>query len=389
MKISKIETFLLESRLKRPFGWSQGWIDRRHVGVIKLTTDAGVVGWGEGCSGAAAAVIHQNFAPLLLNADPLNRNGLWQALFGTLYNANQVVGFGGNALSAVDIALWDIAGKAMGQPVVQLLGGQIRDRVAVYATGLYYTEGEFPDRLLDEARSYVASGFQGMKTKVGGLPLEEDVARVRALRQAIGPDIHLMIDANQGFNAATAIRFGRRVADCDLLWFEEPVNAHDLDAYLQVKAALPVAIAGGETLRSRYEFADAIQRIAFDIAQPDIGHVGGITEMMRVAALANTAGLQLYPHVWGSPIMIAATLHVAATLPPCPPAREPLPYVQDPVMEFDRTPSIVREQLCRRPFEQTDGFVAVPCEPGLGVEVDEAMLAQLCVDYQSSDWAAA
>jgi D-galactarolactone cycloisomerase len=385
MKITKIETFQLESKLDRPFGWSQGWIDRRNVGVVKISTDAGVVGWGEGCGGASATVIHQTFAPMLIGADPTNRVGLWQIMFGALYNANQAVGFGGNAISAIDIALWDITGKVLDAPVCDLLGGRVRDKVAAYATGLYYTEAEFPDRLMDEARGYVDLGFKGMKTKVGGLSVDEDVARVGAIREVIGPNIQLMVDANQGYNASTAIRIGRRLADLDLLWFEEPVNALDLNAYRQVKAALPMAIAGGETLRTRYEFSDALRQGIFDIAQPDIGNVGGITEMAKVAAIANTFGVHLYPHVWGSPIMIAATLHVAATLAPNPPARDPLPYQQEPVMEFDRTPSIVREQLCREAIDQVDGFIAVPAGPGLGVEVNEKMVSRLCIAYEISE----
>ena len=316
MKITKIETFQLESELDRPFSWSQGWIDRRQVGIAKITTDSGIVGWGEGCGAPSATIIHEIFAPKLIGADPMNRVGHWQTMFNALYNANQAIGFGGNAISAIDIALWDIAGKVLDAPICDLLGGHVRDKVAAYATGLYYTEGEFPDRLLDEARGYVDAGFKGMKTKVGGLPLDEDVARVTAIREAIGPDIQFMVDANQGYNASTAIRIGRKMADLDLLWFEEPVNAQDLDAYLQVKAAVPMAIAGGETLRTRYEFGQAFKRDVFDIAQPDIGNVGGITEMVKVAALANTFGVHLYPHVWGSSIMIAATLHVAATLAP-------------------------------------------------------------------------
>lgn len=385
MKIIKIDTFMLESKLARPFGWSQGWIDRRQVGLVKIETDAGVTGWGEGCSFAACTIIHRDFAPRLLGAETMNRLDLWQAMFGALYNSNHAIGIGGNAISGVDIALWDIAGKALDAPVSTLLGGRVRSKVPVYATGLYYTEGEFPDRLLDEARMYVDLGFQGMKTKVGGLALDEDAARVAAIRKAIGPDIHLMIDANQGYNAATAIRLAQRVADLDLLWFEEPVNAQDLDGYLQVKANVPMAVAGGETLRTRYEFADAVKRRAFDIAQPDVGNVGGITEMVRVATLANTYGIQLFPHVWGSPVMIAASLHVAATLPPCPPARNPQPYAQEPVMEFDRTPSAIREQLGRAAIDQVDGFIAVPDGPGLGVEIDEEMLMRLCVAHEASE----
>jgi D-galactarolactone cycloisomerase len=382
MQIQTIETYLLECPLGRPFGWSQGWIDRRQTGLVKVTTDSGLVGWGEGVSGPASAVIRDSFAPLLLGQDPMSRNGLWQRMFHALYNANQAVGFGGNAISAVDTALWDIAGKALGQPIYELLGGRVRDKVAVYATGLYYTAGEFPDRLLAEARGYVEAGFRGMKTKVGGLPLAEDVRRVAAIRQAIGPATQLMIDANAGYNATTAIRLGEQLAEQDLFWFEEPVNAQDLDAYLQVKAALPLAIAGGEALRTRYEFAPFLRRGAFDIAQPDVIHVGGISELRTVAMTANTFGIQVCPHVWGSPVMIAATLHVAATLPPSPPVRTPLPYQQEPVMEFDRTPSAIREELSPTPFVQHDGFLAVPTGPGLGIEIDELALARLTVRYE-------
>ena len=379
MKIAGIETFQLSAPLDRPFGWSQGWIGHRSVGLVKVTTDDGVVGWGEGCGGAAAAVVENDFGPMLIGEDPMNRIGLWQKMFAMQYNANVAVGLGGSAISAVDTALWDIAGKALGQPVYQLLGGRARDKVAVYATGLYYTEGEFPTRLLEEACGYVEAGFRGMKTKVGGLPMDEDVKRVAALRETIGPDIKLMVDANQAYNATSAIRIGSRLADLDILWFEEPVNAQDIEGYLQVKSALPMAIAGGENLRTRYEFSHFLSRRAYDIAQPDVINVGGVTEMRNVAMTANTQGIQVNPHVWGSPVMIAASLHVASTIPPCPPSGDPEPYVQEPVMEFDRTPSRIREGLMAEPFDQKDGFLAVPDGPGLGVEIDEKAVRQLSV----------
>lgn len=378
MRITAIETYILESRLDRPFGWSQGWIDRRSIGLVKVITDAGFIGWGEGASEAAHAVVAQ-LAPVLIGQNPIQRNRLWQRMYGALHNHNATVGFGGNAISAIDIALWDIAGKVAGLPVHDLLGGRIRDKVAVYATGLYYTEGEFPNRLINEAQGYVDAGYKGMKTKVGGLPLEEDVRRVAALREAIGPDVKLMVDANQAYNAATAIRIGRRLAEYDIFWFEEPVPTLDTEACLQVKAALPMAIAGGEVLRTRYEYRDAFIRRAFDIIQPDVGNVGGISELRNVAMTANTLGVQVNPHVWGSSVMIAATLHTASTLPPCPPARVPQPYLQEPVMEFDRTPSAIRDELCDTVFEQTDSYVKVPMRPGLGVEVNERALERLTV----------
>jgi D-galactarolactone cycloisomerase len=376
VKIASVETFDLRCDIEPSFGWSQGWVDQRATTLVKITTEDGLVGWGEG---AAASLIDELLAPLIIGGDPMQRGGLWERMFHALYNANIFVGLAGSALSAIDIALWDLAGKATGLPAHALLGGKVRDRVAVYATGLYYTEGEFPDRLLDEARSYVEQGFTGMKTKVGGLTVEEDVRRVRALREAIGPDVRLMVDANEAYNATTAIRIGHKLAELDLMWFEEPVNAQDVEAYLQVKDALPMAIAGGENLRTRFEFKDYLARRAYDIAQPDIMHCGGITEMARICAMANAHGVQVNPHVWGSPIMIAATLHLTATLPPCPTARDPQPYAQEPVMEFDRTPSAIRQQVCAEPFDQRDSYIRVPEGPGLGIEVDEYVVRDLSI----------
>lgn len=388
MRIDSIETFLLEAPIQPGFGWSQGWADKRQVGLVKLVTEDGIVGWGEGLNGPSARIVHEEFAHILLGADPMQRNLLWQAMFRLFYNGNVAGGIGGSTISAVDTALWDIAGKASGLPVWALLGGKVRDRIAVYATGLYYTEENLssdgsviPQRLLDEARMYVDLGFAGMKTKVGGLPLAQDVRRVAALREVIGPDIFLMADANQAYNATTAIRIGRELAELDVYWFEEPVNAKDVEGYLQVKAALPMAIAGGENLRTRYEFKDFIGRRCIDIVQPDVVMAGGITEMHRVASMANAFGILCNPHVWGSPVMIAASLHVASAVPECPPARTPRPYQQEPVMEFDRTPSPIRQGIAE-PFDQSGGFLDVPTGPGLGVEIDEAAVRQLSVDTQ-------
>ena len=377
MRITNIEGFNLSSPLERPFGWSNGWISARTVDVLKIETDEGITGWGEGYVGAGGGFVKQHFGDMLIGADPLNRNALWQQMFARVYNGNNAGGFAGSAISAVDTALWDIAGKASGMSVSELLGGRIRDKVAVYATGLYYTEGEFPTRLLDEATMYVELGFKGMKTKVGGLPIAEDVRRVAAIRKTIGDDIRLMVDANQAYSAAAAIHIGQRLSDLNIGWFEEPVNAKDVEGYLQVKSAVAMPVAGGENLRTRYEFKDFFARRAYDIAQPDVVNAGGITEMRNIVMTANAYGIQVNPHVWGSPIMIAASLHIAATIPPCPPAHEPRPYEQEPVMEFDRTPSGIREGLVAEPFDQQDGFVSVPTAPGLGIEVDEVAVRRL------------
>ena len=377
MRITNIEGFNLTSPLKRPFGWSNGWIPARVVDLVKIDTDEGITGWGEGYVGAGGSFVKQHFGDLLIGADPLNRNAIWQGMFARMYNGNNAGGFAGSAISAVDIALWDIAGKVAGQSVSDLLGGRIRDKVAVYATGLYYTEGEFPTRLLEEAKMYVELGFKGMKTKIGGLPIANDVRRVAALRNAIGDDVRLMVDANQAYSASAAIRIGQQLADLDITWFEEPVNAKDVDAYLQVQAAVPMPVAGGENLRTRYEFRDFFARRAYDITQPDVVNAGGITEMRNICMTANSWGIPVNPHVWGSPVMIAASLHIAATIPPCPHAYDPRPYEQEPVMEFDRTPSGIREGITAEPFNQQDSFLTVPTGPGLGVEIDEEVVRRL------------
>ncbi len=377
MEIKNLETFQLSAPLEIPFGWSQDTISSRSVGLVKITTDDGIVGWGEGCGGPSAAVVEDILAPLIIGENPINRLKLWQKMFHSLYNANLAVGYGGSAISAIDTALWDITGKILGLPIYDLLGGQIRNSVPVYATGLYYTEGEMPTRLLAEARGYVESGFIGMKTKIGGLKIEDDVKRVKAIRDEIGPDIKLMVDANQAYNASSAIRIGQKLAHLDLVWFEEPVNAQDIDGYLSVKSSLPMAIAGGENLRTRYEFQQFLSRRAYDIVQPDIINVGGISEMRNVAMTANTMGIQVNPHVWGSPIMIAASLHVASTLPPCPPSGNPEPFVQETVMEYDRTPSAIRDDISPETFVLTNGRLEVPTGPGLGITVDEKAVRSL------------
>lgn len=384
MKIEKIETYLLESPIDKPFGWSQGWAGNRTALICKITTDDGLVGWGEGGASPSQSAIHDIFAPLLIGKDPSNINALWHQLFHSLHNDGLTGGFGGGALSAVDIALWDLLGKASGKSIAQMLGGSIREQVAVYATGLYYEAEGFSSKLMEEAKSYVEAGYKGMKTKVGGQTVLDDVKRVTALREAIGPDLYLMVDANKAYNASTAIDIGNRLADLDIHWFEEPVLANDVDGYLEVKAGQPIAVAGGKVWYNRFEARDFLAKRALDVAQPNVRFVGGITEFRNVASQANTLGIQVNPHVWGSAIMISASISLASTFPPCPYARLPRIYEQEPVMEFDQTSNPIRNNLASICFEQKDGFVEVPDRPGLGLDIDVTVLDRLCVRHCST-----
>ncbi len=379
MKIQSVETFLLESPLETPFAWSQGSAEKRTALICKITTDDGLVGWGEGGGSPSQTVIHDIFAPLLLGEDPGNINRLWHKMFGSIHNDNQTGGFGGGALSGVDIALWDIAGKSSGKSVAALLGGAVREKVPVYATGLYYREDEGYAKLKEEAVSYVEAGYKGMKTKIGGLSVKDDVERVRTIRNAIGDDLFLMVDANKAYNVSTAIDIGNRLADLDIHWFEEPLVANDVEGYREVKAGQPLTLAGGEVWYNRFEARDFLARRALDIAQPDVRFIGGITEFRNVAAMANAMGIQVNPHVWGSAIMISASISLASTFPPCPYARIPRPYEQEVVMEFDQTPNPMRNELASIAFEQSGGLVEVPRGPGLGLEIDESSVKRFCV----------
>lgn len=379
MKIHSIETFLLESPIEEPFAWSQGSAKKRTALICKITTDDGLVGWGEGGDSPSQTIIHDFFAPLLLGEDPANINKLWHKMFWSIHNDNQTGGFGGGALSCIDIALWDIAGKSSNKSLSELLGGMVREKVPVYATGLYYRDDDDYAKLKEEAVSYLEAGYRGMKTKIGGLDVAADVDRVGSIRDAIGDDLFLMVDANKAFNVSTAIDIGNRLTDLDIHWFEEPLMSNDVEGYLEVKKGQPLTVAGGEVWYNRFEARDFLARKALDIVQPDVRFIGGISEFRNVAAMANAMGIQVNPHVWGSAIMISASISLTSTFAPCPYARTPRPYVQETVMEFDQTPNPIRNELASIAFEQSGGYVEVPNGPGLGIEIDESAVKRFCV----------
>ncbi|MCH8223317.1 MAG: mandelate racemase/muconate lactonizing enzyme family protein [Chloroflexi bacterium] len=376
MKIERVEIHPLSADLAEPFGWSQRWTSTRQTTAVKITADDGTYGWGE--SGNPMAM--EALAAQLLGEDPTRTEALWQKLFGIIYQSHSFAGPAMDAISAFDMACWDIAGKAAGKPVSELLGGGVRDRIPVYATGLYYLEDDFPEKLSEEALGYKAAGFKGMKLKVGGKAVDEDVRRVRHLREILGPEIHLMMDANEGYDVKTAIYVGQALAEANLSWFEEPVASYDDKGNLEVRRNVPMPISGGESLKTRHEFAGRLANRVFDIIQPDIAHAGGISEMHKIGHMANAFGVSFNPHFWGTGISLAATLHVAACLPSNPPSVAPQPYVNQSVMEFDRTPHPIRENLTDPIFDQENSEIAVPTAPGLGVDVIEDQIERFAVD---------
>ncbi|MFL3659821.1 MAG: enolase C-terminal domain-like protein, partial [Opitutales bacterium] len=176
----------------------------------------------------------------------------------------------------------------------------------------------------------------------------------------------------------------RRLEELDIHWFEEPVMANDVEAYLEVKSNQPLAVAGGEVLYNRFKAWDFVSRRALDILQPDVRFIGGISEFRNVANMANASGIQVNPHVWGSAIMVSASISLTSTFALCPYSRSPNPYEQEPVMEFDQTPNPIRNELASIAFKQTGGFVDVPQGPGLGIDIDLDVLERFCFRHCSS-----
>ena len=381
MKITNITTYLIESQLKKPFWLSNGKATKRSAVLVKISTDEGIEGWGEGYgTQETISVIHSTLKSQIISENPLNREKLWEKMYLALNNAVLQVGIGGCAISAIDIALWDITGKTYNLPVSELLGGKIRDKILTYATGLYYSENDFPKNLVDEAKYYKKIGFKGMKMKIGAIKPESDIERIKEIRKAIGDDIYLMVDANQAYNLYTAKKLLKKLAEFNILWFEEPIHYYDWNSYAELKKISPIAISGGESLRTSSQFKDFLVNQAYDIVQPDVANVGGITEFKRIINMASTMGIQTIPHVWGTPVMIAASLHIASTIPNTPRMDNPQHFLQEPGMEYDRTDNPLRENITleTQPFKFDNGYLDVPQKPGLGIEISEEKIEKMC-----------
>ncbi|MDP1868851.1 MAG: mandelate racemase/muconate lactonizing enzyme family protein [Bradyrhizobium sp.] len=377
MKITAVRTHILEAALSQPFAYSRAWYDTRTAMVVEIETDDGMVGWGE-CYGPAriTAAVVQAIAPWLIGEDPLRTEFLWQIIYARLRDHGQK-GAVIEGLSGIDIALWDIKGKHFGVPVHRLLGGPLRSEVQAYATGLYRRKSGDPLKYLaEEAVGYVAEGFKAVKLKVG-FGVAEDAAVTRAVREAIGPDVALMVDANHAYDAVAAIRLGRMIEPYDIGWFEEPVPPEDVAGYREVKAALSIPIAGGECEFTRFGFRDLLASRAIDIVQPDTCAAGGLSECKKIADIAEAFGVRYNPHVWGTGIAIAASLQLLAVLPSqTPHSLAPL----EPMLEFDRTEHPIRQSLLLQPIEHVKGIVQVPGGPGLGIDVDRDMLARFAIE---------
>lgn len=373
MKITEVITHQLLVNVDEPFTSSRGWYYKtKGALVVEIRTDNGLIGWGD-CYGPAAvnrAIIDNVLKAGLIGRDPFDVEVLWEELYNKIKDYG-LTGMTISSISGIDIALWDLIGKAVKQPIHKLIGGAFRTKLQAYATGLYFRDmNRLNEEAVEEACGYVEQGFKAIKMKIGLGSITKDIDRVAAVRDAIGPDVQLMVDANHCFNVPQAIAIGRELQKLDIHWFEEPISPEDLDGYVEVTRKLDMAIAGGENEFTKFGFRRIIEKRAMDIVQPDVCAAGGITECKKIATLAQASSLQCVPHAWGTAIGLAATMHYLASLPFSPPCLVPVP----PMLEYEQTFNPFRDELSTTDLTHTEGFVTVPDGPGLGIEINRDVL---------------
>jgi L-alanine-DL-glutamate epimerase-like enolase superfamily enzyme len=365
MIITDIETIIL--RLPTVLANGDGLQD---VLLIRVHTDVGIVGIGEShtvplvlkaiIDTPVSQLTGQGLKQMLIGKDPRDINALWTMMYDhtTTYGRRGVVI---QAISGIDIALWDILGKATGQPIYRLLGGRRRGQLRAYASDL---TPDTEDEIVASAERHRAAGYTAMKFGWGklGRDVRADIRWVERIRTALGDDIDVMVDMGTPIPLDDAIWLGDALAEQGVFFLEEPLSPDDLDGFARLTARSRTPIATGEKETTRFGFRDLIERGGLRIIQPDIARCGGITEVMRITTLAEVKGVSVIPHCWATDILVAATAHVLAT------------FRDAPYLEFNATVNPLRTELLTEPMRPVDGLVAVPDGPGLGIELNEATI---------------
>jgi L-alanine-DL-glutamate epimerase-like enolase superfamily enzyme len=376
MKIARVVAHSLAVRLERPVVFAIGPYDTFTATLVEVTTEDGRTGVGECIVRRAprvtAAIVQDLLAPLLVGRDARDIGRLWDAMFAQLRRWGHSRGFVLEAMSGIDIALWDLAAQASGEPVYRVLRGAGRDRVPVYASKVYLAA---TDSMVAQARQQVEAGFGAIKVQVGRSEtaggMLGDVATVRAIREAVGPGVTLLLDANGAFDAATAIRFCRHLEPLDIAWLEEPVPPDDISGYRLLRRRTTIPIAGGESEFGIFGFRDLIERRAIDVLQPDISRIGGFTAALWLGALAYAYNLRVAPHTgFSSGVAQLAALHLAAATPNLLIYEYMLPDLLAAGGGVAQNPL---RDIFTAPFPTPrEGMLDVPAGPGLGYDVDWA-----------------
>ena len=388
MKITKITSHVLGYDLPETLGYSQQYYKKRTSHIVEVETDEGVTGWGE-CFGpgniafANKGIVEKVIQPMVLGMQALDRDVIWHKVYNLMRDHGQK-GMPLQALSGVDIALWDIAGKAANLPLYKMIGGAHRDKVEVYGYGMMLRPeniNSLISRFKEESAEIKEMGFKALKMKVGVGP-KDDIKLIEAVRGGIGDNFRFMVDANHGYTTHDALYVGRAMEEFSPYWFEEPVAPEDLDGYRELRAALKVNISGGEAEFNRWGWRKLLESRGLDIAQPEVCALGGISEYLRVLALCHAHFTPVVNHVWGSAIAVAVNLHLLAAMPPLPGGLFPW----EPMLEFDTTHNRFIDDLLtvsldiKKQVKINNGTVSLPNGPGLGVTPKRDFLDKFRID---------
>ena len=376
MKISSIKSHVLRYELDKELGYSQQYYKHRTAHLVEIETDEGITGWGE-CFGpgnialANKYIVEKVIQPLIIGEDPINKEYIWHKVYNLLRDSGQK-GMPIQALSGIDIALWDILAKKAKLPLYQLLGGKTNNKIPVYGYGMMLQKKsveELCELFKKEANQIKEKNFKAMKMKVGLGP-KEDLKLVSAVREAIGNNFKLMVDANHAYNKNDALYVGKGLDEMEIYWFEEPVAPEDYDGYKELKEKLKTNIAGGEAEFTKYGWNQLIKYNCIDIAQPEVCGLGGITEYLKVSALAQSNFIPIVNHVWGSALSVAVNLHLLTSLPDMPGGLFPTKSM----LEFDTTEkNIFITDLAEEKFsildqvKDKDGFASPLENIGIGI----------------------
>ena len=377
MRIEKIKSWVLSYDMESELGYSQAYYDKRTAHLVEISTDEGLTGWGE-CFGPGAVavankvIVEQVIAPLITGMNPLDREVIWHKVYNALRDHGQK-GMPIQALSSIDIALWDLFGKIANLPLCELIGGAFRESVPVYGYGMMLKRESVKDhcaRFIDESRKIKDAGFIATKMKIG-LGAKDDIKLAESVRKGVGDDFPFMADANHAYAFKEAFLVGQALDELNAAWFEEPVAPEDRDGYRNLRAKLKTPIAGGEAEFTRWGWRDLLAgATCLDIAQPEVCALGGISEYLKVLALCHSKFVPVVNHVWGSGLAVAANLHLLAAMPPLPGAM----FAEEPWLEFDTTPNKFRDEILEKPLEiqkqvaKEGGRVKIPQGAGLGVQ---------------------